>query len=284
LGSWIRDNTRGRKSTQLALLVLVFFFVLAMAAELLVSPNGLDVNVSQALRPASSEYPLGTDYVGRDVLALLVYGTRSALLTIVATQVFAFPLGIGIGMISAYVGGKTDLMIMRLVDAILAFPSVILALALATALGAGIGTAIVAVVVAQIGPYARLSRVLTMNVKSQSYFDSAQVAGAGPARIVLFHIFPNIRSPLIVQSAFSSAAALLTVAALSFLGVGAQPPSVDWGLMMYESRNYISTHMQLEVLPGLMIAILILALNTIAEAMRDRLDPKTRTQAGAQVT
>jgi ABC-type dipeptide/oligopeptide/nickel transport system permease subunit len=276
--SFVQGIAKGDRRVQIAMLIMLLFVFLAATADVFFPVGKLDVNVKRALQPPSAENPLGTDYVGRDVLAMLAHGTRSALLIILATQVCAFALGVSLGMISGYVGGKTDLVAMRAVDAILAFPTVVFALVLAAALGTGLLIAILAVVIYQIAPYARLSRVLTLGVKSMSFFDGAQVIGAGARRILLLHVFPNIRSPLIVQSAFGAANAMLTVASLSFLGVGVQPPAVDWGLMMYESRSYLTTLPQLELLPGLMIAILILCLNTIAEALRDSLDPHMRLQ------
>jgi peptide/nickel transport system permease protein len=274
----VREIAGTSRMTQISLVILIFYIVVAITADFLVPKGYLATDVSRALQPPTTLHPLGTDYIGRDVLSMLFFGARSAFLVIATTQLFAFTVGVSIGMVSGYSGGRLDLLIMRATDVALAFPGIIMALAFAAIIGPGFYTAVFATALSQVAPYARFSRILTQGVKSQSYFDSAQVVGASASRVLVFHVFPNIRSPLMVQFVFASATAILWVASLSFLGVGAQPPSVDWGLMMFESRPYLTTHAELELIPGLMIALLILALNTMAEALRDHLDPHLRTQ------
>jgi dipeptide transport system permease protein len=223
-----------------------------------------------------SAYLLGTDAVGRDVLSRLIYGSRYSLFIGVVVTTVALVCGILIGVIAGYFRGWIDTAIMRLMDIILAFPSLLLALVLVAVLGPGLVNAMIAIALVYQPHFVRLTRAAVMTEKSRDYVVAAKVAGAGPLRLMFRTILPNCMAPLIVQATLSFSNAILDAAALGFLGMGAQPPTPEWGTMLAEAREFILRAWWVVTLPGLAILITVLAINLMGDGLRDALDPKMK--------
>ncbi|MBX3578512.1 MAG: ABC transporter permease subunit [Rhizobiaceae bacterium] len=223
-----------------------------------------------------SSFLLGTDAVGRDMLSRLIYGTRFSLFIGVIVTVIALTGGIFIGVVAGYFRGWVDTVIMRVMDIILAFPSLLLALVLVAVLGPGLTNAMIAIALVFQPHFVRLTRAAVMSEKSRDYVVAAKVAGAGHLRLMFRTILPNCLAPLIVQATLSFSNAILDAAALGFLGMGAQPPTPEWGTMLAESREFILRAWWVVTLPGLAILITVLAINLMGDGLRDALDPKLK--------
>jgi dipeptide transport system permease protein len=222
------------------------------------------------------EYLLGTDAVGRDILSRLLYGARFSLFIGVVVVTIALVSGIFVGLIAGFFRGWVDTVIMRLMDIILAFPSLLLALVLVAVLGPGLTNAMIAIALVLQPHFVRLTRAAVMAEKTKDYVVSARVAGAGPVRLMLVTILPNCLAPLIVQATLSFSNAILDAAALGFLGMGAQPPTPEWGTMLAEAREFILRAWWVVTFPGLAILITVLAINLVGDGLRDALDPKLK--------
>ncbi|WP_244673162.1 ABC transporter permease subunit [Mesorhizobium sp. 131-2-1] len=264
----------------------LFVFILLVLAALfapLLAPYAPDVQDKTAfLRPpawqagGSTQYLLGTDPVGRDILSRLLYGARFSLLIGAVVVTLALTGGITLGLLAGYFRGWVDVAIMRIMDLILAFPSLLLALVLVTILGPGLFNAMLAIALVLQPHFARLVRAAVMAEKSREYVVAAKVAGAGHLRLMLATILPNCLAPLIVQGTLSFSNAILEAAALGFLGLGAQPPTPEWGTMLASAREFILRAWWVVTFPGLAILITVLAINLIGDGLRDALDPKLR--------
>ncbi len=262
-----------------------FFIGLILVAILadVIAPHSPSDQYRDALRlpPAWSEegqstFLLGTDAVGRDVLSRIIHGSRYSLFIGCIVVSIAAGAGILIGLVSGYKGGLVDTMVMRLMDIVLAFPSLLLALVLVALLGPGLENAMVAIALVQLPHYVRLVRASVLSEKGRDYVTSARVAGAGPLRIMIVTILPNCMAPLIVQAALSFSTAILDAAALGFLGLGAQPPTPEWGTMLAEAREFILTGWWMVTFPGLAILITVVSINVMGDGLRDALDPKLK--------
>jgi dipeptide transport system permease protein len=221
-------------------------------------------------------FPLGTDAVGRDMLSRLLFGARYSLFIGVFVTTIALVGGIIIGVIAGYFGGWIDTVIMRIMDIILAFPSLLLALVLVAVLGPGLTNAMIAIALVLQPHFVRLTRAAVMSEKGREYVTAARVAGAGPLRLMFRTILPNCMAPLIVQATLSFSNAILDAAALGFLGMGAQPPTPEWGTMLAEAREFILRAWWVVTFPGLAILITVLAINLVGDGLRDALDPKLK--------
>lgn len=221
-------------------------------------------------------YLLGTDAVGRDILSRLLYGAQFSLFIGVFVVVLASSVGIMVGLIAGYVRGWVDTIIMRIMDVILAFPSLLLALVLVAILGPGLINAMIAIALVLQPHFVRLTRAAVMGEKGRDYVIAARVAGAGPLRLMFRTILPNALAPLIVQATLSFSTAILDAAALGFLGMGAQPPTPEWGTMLAEAREFILRAWWVVTFPGLAILITVLAINLVGDGLRDALDPKLK--------
>jgi dipeptide transport system permease protein len=219
---------------------------------------------------------LGTDAVGRDILSRLLYGARYSLFIGVIVTSIALTGGVVVGVVAGYFRGWVDTVIMRIMDIILAFPSLLLALVLVAVLGPGLTNAMVAIALVLQPHFVRLTRAAVMAEKARDYVTAAKVAGAGPLRLMFRTILPNCMAPLIVQATLSFSSAILDAAALGFLGMGAQPPTPEWGTMLAEAREFILRAWWVVTLPGLAILITVLAINLMGDGLRDALDPKLR--------
>jgi peptide/nickel transport system permease protein len=257
-----------------ALAVVLGFIVAAVAAPRLApyDPNAIDY---RALRkPPSAAHRLGTDEVGRDVLSRLLWGARASLLAGVIPVAIAVALSVPLGLLSGYVGGWIDGLIMRVNDAMLSIPFLIVAIALAAFLGPGLGNAMIAIGIAALPTFVRLVRGTVLAIKTEEYVEAAQALGCSQPRVALRHILPNTLPPLFVQVSITVAAAIIAEASLSFLGLGQQPPAPSWGSMLNAAQRYLSPAPWMALYPGLMIFGIVMALNVLGDGLRDVLDPR----------
>ncbi|WP_245396583.1 ABC transporter permease subunit [Jiella sonneratiae] len=268
-----------------AVLGLVVFglIVLTAIAAPLIAPHSPVVtnNQAQLVPPVwqdggSWTYVLGTDAIGRDILSRLLYGAQYSLFIGVIVVVVAVSVGIAVGLVAGYFGGWIDTVIMRVMDVILAFPSLLLALVLVAVLGPGLTNAMIAIALVLQPHFVRLTRASVMAEKRREYVTAAQVVGAGPLRLMVITILPNCLGPLIVQATLSFSNAILDAAALGFLGMGAQPPTPEWGTMLAEAREFILRAWWVVTFPGLAILVTVLAINLVGDGLRDALDPKMK--------
>ena len=223
-----------------------------------------------------AEFLLGTDAVGRDMLSRLIFGAQYSLFIGIVVVAIALVGGIFVGLLAGFFGGWVDTVIMRVMDVILAFPSLLLALVLVAVLGPGLTNAMIAIAIVYQPHFARLTRAAVMGEKEREYVTAARVAGAGKLRLMFKTILPNCLAPLIVQATLSFSSAVLDSAALGFLGMGAQPPASEWGTMLAEAREFILRAWWVVTLPGLAILVSVLAINLMGDGLRDALDPKLK--------
>jgi len=257
-------------------LVFIWLF-LATFAPLVAPYDPIKVNVADSLLPPSGAHFLGTDDLGRDVLSRVIWGSRVSLSVGVISVSIGFLLGVSLGLAAGYLGGTFDLLVMRGIDALLAFPALVLAIAITAALGPQIQNAMIAIGIVAIPAYARLTRGQALSLRERDFIVAARTVGARPIRIVLRHIFPNLANALIVQATLSTAFAILAEAALSFLGLGPQPPYPSWGQDINYSQRYLpNLKWWMSVGPGVAIFTAVFAFNFLGDALRDALDPRLR--------
>lgn len=237
-------------------------------------PTKMDFRAVQ--QPPSAAHPFGTDDLGRDVLSRVAYGARISLqVGLIAVGIAAF-VGTLMGLVAGFAGGWLDGFIMRTVDVMLAFPGILLALAVVAVLGPGLANMMIAVGVSAIPAYARTVRGTTLSVMELDYVTAAQALGAGRVRVALRYVLPNVSAPIIVLATIGIATSILSAAGLSYLGLGAQPPTPEWGSMLSDARAYLRTAWWMAVFPGLAIMIVVMAFNLLGDGLRDVLDPKSR--------
>ncbi|MBM3536423.1 MAG: ABC transporter permease [Alphaproteobacteria bacterium] len=270
--SWRRF--RANPTAMVGLVIILIIIAIAAFAPLLATHSPFTQNLNNRLMPWSAEHWLGTDELGRDVYSRLVYGTRVALRVIALVTIITAPIGLIIGAVAGYAGGWVDAALMRVTDIFLAFPRLILALALTTALGPGIDNAILAIGLTGWPPLARLARAETLTIRSSDFIAAAKVVGASPARIVFGHVMPLCMPSLIVRVTLDMAGVILVAAGLGFLGLGAQPPQPEWGAMIAAGRKFIFDQWWIAAVPGLAICVLSLGFNLFGDGLRDALDPK----------
>ncbi len=262
-----------------ALIVVLAIVLMALLAPVLGLDSPTKTNFGdRLLPPLSPDHILGTDQLGRDVLSRLVWGARVSLLIGVLAAVIASTIGSLVGLLAGYFGGSADSVIMRLIDIMLAFPYILLAIALVAALGPGLVNAMIAIAVANVAFYARNIRGIVLGLRHQAYIEAAQAAGASHGRILARHILPNTVAPILVLVSMNIGWMITETAGLSFLGLGAQPPTADWGSMLADGRQFITVKYHLATIPGIMILILVLALNVLGDSLRDALDPRLRNR------
>ena len=260
--------------------MVLVWLTLALFAPAFAPYDPIKVNVSDALLPPSVQHLLGTDDLGRDVLSRVIWGSRVSLSVGVISVSIGFFVGVSLGLAAGYLGGTFDLLIMRFVDALLAFPALVLAIAITSALGPQIQNAMIAIGIVAVPGYCRLTRGQVLSVRSREFITAARTIGAPPLRIVLRHIFPNVTNALIVQATLSTAFAILAEAALSFLGLGPQPPNPSWGQDINYSQRYLpNLKWWMSAGPGLAIFTAVFAFNFLGDALRDVLDPRLRRSA-----
>lgn len=256
--------------------LLLLLALVALLAPWISPQDPITTHPDDALLGPGRGHLLGTDELGRDLLSRVIWGSRVSLpVAFVAVAVGLF-VGGSMGLTAAYRGGLTDLLLMRVVDAILAFPALILAVAIVAALGPGLRNAMIAIGIVQLPVYARLMRAQILQLKSLDFVTAARALGASPLRLIARHFLPNILNPLIVQISLSAAFAMLQEAILSFLGLGAQPPTPDWGFMINTGARFLANDAWLALGPGLAICIAVFGFNWLGDSLRDALDPRLR--------
>jgi len=265
-----------RRGAMLALGVVAFFVALALLAGVLAPYDPVATSWSAVRKAPSAAHWLGTDEIGRDVLSRVIFGTRASLLAGVVSVSIALALGVPIGLAAGYLGGWIDALISRMTDAMLACPFLILAIALAAFLGPSLSNAMIAIGISATPIFIRLTRAQVLQVKVEDYIEAARAIGNSHLRIALRHILPNIVPPLIVQATLAIAAAVIAEAALSFLGLGQQPPAPSWGSMLNTAKNYIDNAPWMAIWPGLSIFLLVLSFNLLGDGLRDAFDPRQR--------
>lgn len=258
------------------LVVLVLFFFTAIFAPLLAPYDPYKPGTAESLAQPSWDHPLGSDILGRDTLSRLIYGSRTALMVGFITVSVAAIIGISLGIIAGYLSGFINMIIMRAMDAILCFPMLIWALVLAGVLGGGIQNVIIALSVATIPGYARVTHGLTLSLRENDYIMSERAMGSSNMRTMLFHILPNAFPPLIVLMTMQLGNLILAEAGLSFLGIGIEPPGAAWGAMVNSGYNYLKTNPALSFAPCIAIMLVVFAFNMVGDGLRDALDPRLR--------
>ena len=268
--------------TFVSALVLAAVAVIAVFAQAL-APYGInDVDVPNALQAPSLTHWLGTDELGRDVLSRVLVAVQASMRIAVTSVALALVVGVAIGLLAGYRGGWLDTVLMRVVDVMFAFPVLLLALAVVAILGPGVTTTILAIGIVYTPIFARVARASTLGVRTEPYVRMSQAMGTGDGYILRRHILPNISGPLIVQTSLSLAFAILSEAALSFLGLGIQPPQPSLGRMIFDSQGFVTMAWWMAVFPGAAIFVIVLAFNLFGDGLRDVLDPKQRTTVEAR--
>lgn len=254
--------------------IVLLFIVLAILAPWIAPHDPYANDLMGMLQPPSWEHPFGTDELGRDLLSRILAGASLSLVEGLFSVSLAMAIGVPIGMISGYVGGRTDTIIMRCIDVLLAFPGVLLAIVIVSILGPSLVNAMIAVAIYTVPIFARLARGSTLSVKEEPYIEACHSAGMRHSRILLRHIFPNIANTLWVMATLRVALSILTASSLSFLGLGAQAPSPEWGAMLAAGRNYMLVAPHVVIFPGGAIVLLVLGINLFQDGLRLALDPK----------
>ncbi len=255
--------------------IVLLLVLVAAFAPLLATHSPYVQSLQERLQPPSLAHWLGTDEFGRDIYSRIVYGARITLMIVGLVAVTAAPIGLLIGTIAGYVGGWVDTVLMRFTDVLLAFPKLILALAFVAALGPGIENAIIAIAITSWPPYARIARAETLTVRQSDYIAAIRLQGASTARIIVGHIMPLCLSSLIVRVTLDMAGIILTAAGLGFLGLGAQPPTPEWGAMISTGRQFLLVQWWVATIPGIAILAVSLGFNLLGDGLRDVLDPKS---------
>ena len=267
------------KSTPLAMIgtvVILIFLSIAIFAPLLTSYNPTAQNMNERLLSPSAQHIFGTDQYGRDVFCRVVYGARVEVWIIFIVSIISVMIGIVVGITAGYFGGAVDEILMRITDMFLAFPRLVLAMALTAALGPNLTNTMIAIALVDWTVYARLGRAEAMKVKSQPYIEAIRAIGANDFRIIVFHVLPMSISPVIVQLTLRMGTIILTAAGLGFLGLGAQPPTPEWGAIVSDGRSYLVDQWWITTFPGMAIAFVVLGFNLLGDGIRDILDPRLR--------
>ncbi|MFI4986852.1 MAG: ABC transporter permease [Alphaproteobacteria bacterium] len=275
---WARGAARllKRPTARLGAAIVVAFLLLTIAAPLLAPYSPFDQDFSNTLKGPTGAHLFGTDQYGRDVLSRVMFGSRTALLSILVADGLALVLGCALGLIAGFFGAWLDAACMRVVDVLLAFPYLLLALIIVAALGPSLLNAMIAIGIVYTPQYARLIRGQVLSVKTTEFVLAAQAIGANRARVMLRHILPNSFTPILVMATLQAGTVVVETAGLSFLGMGAQPPSPDWGAILAEGQSYFLSAWWIETFPGLAIFAVVLGFNLVGDALRDQFDPRRR--------
>ncbi len=267
------------KLSLLGIIIILILVVTAIFAPFLAPyPKQAEgqPNLEEKLQPPSSKHWFGTDYMGRDVLSRVIYGARISLLVAITVVGLGLLIGVPLGLLAGYKGGAVDAVIMRTTDIFLSFPPLLLALLISVTLGRGLVNAIIALAVSWWPWYTRLIRGMAVSIKEKPYVEVAKTMGVSNLKIIARHILPNAISPVIVQGTMDMGSAILEASALSFLGLGVQPPTADWGLMVSQGKDYLLNYWWYPTFPGLAIFITVIAFNLVGDTLREILDPRLR--------
>ena len=267
----------GNPITLISIIALLVVVVIAIIGQW-IAPYGInDIDVPRALQGPSGAHWLGTDDLGRDIFSRILVATRVSIQVAVISVLFAFVIGVTLGIVSGYIGGWVDAVLMRVVDVMFAFPVILLALAIIAILGPSVASTTLAIGVVYTPIFARVARASTLSARTETFVQVSQTMGTPTWRILLQRILPNIAAPLMVQTSLSLAFAILSEAALSFLGLGVQPPQPSWGRMLYDAQGFVGQAWWMSVFPGAAIFITVLAFNLVGDGLRDVMDPKQRS-------
>ncbi|MGO1589413.1 MAG: ABC transporter permease [Alkalibacterium gilvum] len=264
------------KSALIGGLLIVLLILVAIFGPFLTPYDPNAQNYDSLLLGPSSEYWFGTDHHGRDIFSRIIHGMSITLRVGFSSVLMGMTIGVSLGVIAGYYGKWVDTIIMRFMDILLAFPGILLALAIVSVLGGSINNVIISVGIFSIPVFARISRGSTLEVRELEYIEAVKALGASDFRIIIKHVLPNILSPIIVQATLNIATSVLTASGLSFLGMGAQPPTPEWGAMLSDGRNYMWDAPHVATIPGLAIVVVVLSFNIFGDGLRDALDPKTK--------
>jgi len=256
--------------------IVAVFVLLALLAPVLVPFSPVQGDFGDRLQAPSRTHWLGTDELGRDVLSRIIFGARVSLQIQVVAVMLALVVGVTLGAVGGYLGGRMDNLIMRCMDVLLAFPSIFLALGIIAALGTGLVNLMIAAGISSIPAFARIVRGSVLSLKEREFVEAARALGGGGARILLRHLLPNCLAPVIVQATLRMATVLLTASGLSFLGLGVQPPTPEWGAMLSNARSYLIVAPHVATIPGLAIMVVVFGFNLFGDGLRDTLDPRLR--------
>lgn len=275
--SWRKTwgKVKKRPGMILGLTVLVLFVLVGVFAPLIAPMDPLEISSNRRAAP-SGEHWLGTDELGRDILSRIIYGARVSLRVGLVAISIALGFGSVLGMVAGFAGGWIDSIIMRLTDIMLAFPGILLAIAVVAVLGPSLFNVMIAVGIESIPAYVRTARGSTLSVKEMEYVTAARTSGSTTARIIRRQVLPNVAGPLIVLSTIGIAGSILSAAGLSYLGLGAQPPTPEWGAMLSSARNFVRDAWWIATFPGIAIMLVVLSLNLVGDGLRDILDPRTK--------
>ncbi|HEY7518580.1 MAG TPA: ABC transporter permease [Methylomirabilota bacterium] len=275
LRRWWRRFARNRGAV-FGLAVLAVIVLMSVFAPVLAPYDPIAQGVGPPLQRPSIEHWAGTDSFGRDLLSRIIYGARIALIVGVVSVVLAMVIGVTLGLAAGYYGGWLDVVVMRVMDGLFAFPIIILAIAMMAIMGFGVLNVIIAVAVGFIAPFARVTRADVLGVKEEPYVEAARLAGVSSPAIIARHVLPNVMAPIIVQAALRVSGAIITESGLSFLGLGPPPPNPVWGSMIAEGRNFIVMAPHVSTFPGIALMLAIVGLNLLGDGLRDTLDPRLR--------
>jgi len=271
----MRQLMKSRRAVVGGIILLVIIFM-AVFAPYVTPYDPVRQDIRNRLQPPSREHIFGTDHFGRDTFTRVVFGARLSLRVGFLSILIAIVIGCFLGLIAGYYGGMLDNIIMRLMDVLMALPGFLLALAIVAALGPGLENVIIAIGISYIPSFARLMRSSVLTIRELDYVSAAEAIGSSDARIIFRHILPNSLNPIIVMATLSLAGAILSAAGLSFLGMGAQPPTPEWGSMISSARPYLRVSHWSVTIPGLAIFITVLCLNLVGDGLRDALDPRMK--------
>ena len=272
--SWRRF--RRNKGAIIGVLIVAVFLIAAIAGPIFSPYSSDEGSLEDRIQPPSWSHPLGTDDLGRDVLSRVIYGSWISLEIMLVSVITALILGAFLGLTGGYFGGMMDHLIMRIMDTMLAFPSIFLAIAVIAALGTGLVNVIIAVALFAVPQFARMMRASVLSLKGLAFVEAARAAGESNLMIMVYHILPNALAPLIVQTTLSLTTVLLTASGLSFLGLGVQPPAPEWGAMLAHGRNYLMVAPHVVTFPGLAIMLVPIGFNLLGDGLRDALDPRLK--------
>lgn len=258
-------------------ITISILIILSVAASIITPHNPYKIDLTSRLRGPSPEHPMGTDMLGRDLFTRILYGGRYTLLLSASAIALALVIGLLVGTISGYYKGWLDLVVQRFVDILMAFPTIILAITLATILGYGLETLVIAVAIAESPFMIRVVRGAVISIRDLPYIEAVRLMGYRDIYIILRHVVPNIMYVVIPQATLQMGSAILTIAALGFLGIGIKPPIPEWGSMLNEARTYLMDYPHLLVFPGLMIFLSVVSFNIVGESLKTRLDPRARS-------
>ena len=265
-----------RKVAVLGLVIVLIYIIVAIFAPLLAPYDPVKQDLANMLQTPGPKHLLGTDEMGRDILSRIIYGARISMKVGFYAVGVAFVIGIPLGIFAGYFGGKVDLLIMRAMDVLLAFPGILLSIVFVSVLGPNLDNAILSVGIYTVPNFARMARGETLALRNSEFIEAARAMGSGDIRIVFSHILINIVSPMIVMGTLSFGTAIITTSGMGFLGIGAQPPTPEWGAMLSSGRQYLLVAPHVTTYTGLAILFLVLGLNLLGDGLRDVLDPKMK--------